>query len=57
MHPLGWLAKYFLLSLVAAITADKAIDTVPIADKIGEPWRGLFFRGSRDDSGRNGDDS
>jgi hypothetical protein len=56
MHPLGWLLKYFLLALAAAVTTDKAID-MTIADKIGEPWKGMFFRGNRDDSGGDRRDS
>lgn len=56
MHPLGWMLKYFLAALLGAFTADKAID-VTIGDKIGEPWRGLFFRNGGNDTRRNGDDS
>ena len=46
MHPLGWLIRYFLVALLGAVTADKAMGMM---FEMGEPYKGLIFRGSRDD--------
>jgi len=54
MHPLGWLLKYFLVALLGAVTADKAMGMV---FEMGEPWKGLFFRGGRDSDRDDGDDA
>ena len=54
MHPLGWLVRYFLVALLGAVTADKAMD---MFTEVGEPYRGLIFRGSRDDDRHCRDDS
>ena len=54
MHPLGWLLRYFLLALVGAVTADKIMSML---FEIGEPYKGLIFRGRRDDDRQCRDDS
>jgi len=46
MHPLGWMIKYFLMALLGAVTADKAMSMLL---EVGEPYKGLIFRDSRDD--------
>jgi len=54
MHPLGWLLKYFLMALLGAVTADKAMNMV---FEMGEPWRGLLFRGGGNSDRDDGDDA
>lgn len=54
MHPLGWLFRYFLVALVGAVTADKAMS---LLFEIGEPYRGLIFRSDRDDDRNCRDDA
>ena len=54
MHPLGWLLRYFLLALLGAVTADKIMSML---FEIGEPYKGLIFRGSRNDDRQCRDDS
>ena len=54
MHPLGWLVKYFLMALLGAVTADKAMS---LLFEVGEPYKGLMFRGSRSDDRDSRDDS
>ena len=54
MHPLGWLVRYFMVALVGAVTADKAIGMLA---EVGEPWKGFIFRGGRDSNRKRGDDS
>ena len=54
MHPLGWLVRYFLVALVGAVTADKAIGMLA---EVGEPWKGLIFRRRRNDDRKFRDDS
>jgi len=54
MHPLGRLFRYFLLALVGAVTADKVMGMI---FEIGEPYKGLIFRGRRDDDRQCRDDS
>lgn len=50
MHPLGWLVRYFLVALVGAVTADKALSMIA---EVGEPYRGLIFRWGRRDAGND----
>ena len=54
MHPLGWLLRYFLIALLGAVAADK---TMGMLFEIGEPYKGLLFRGSGDDDRHCRDDT
>ena len=54
MHPLGWMLKYFLMALLGAVTADKAMSAI---FEVGEPYKGLFFRGGGDDDRDSRSDS
>jgi len=54
MHPLGWLLRYFLVALLGAVTADKALSMI---FEVEEPYKGIFFRGGRDDDRNCRDDA
>ena len=54
MHPLGWLLRYFLMALLGAVTADKAMSML---FEVGEPYKGIFFRGSGDNDRDHRDDA
>ena len=54
MHPLGWMAKYFIGSIVGAATVVKAVKIAQI--ELGNTVEGVIFRiGIRTDE-HEGDD-